>query len=700
MNQSNNTERRQFLKAVGVTGMGLAGLNLAACGSPGADAVTGANGSVTVTTAKGVYTYDPGLFQLALNLGAFASFADEIHLIKIRALLDDAMYWKVEIGDETLLQQWTRISAVEKSTQSTIVGTWVNHVGQALTFAEDGSVTHAYAEESVDDYGYLGEQALVASIFRQSVAAGDPSTDGFIIWTRAVAAGNVPLNWEVATDHLFTDVVSSGSTVAVGAIDHTVKVTLTGLQAGQTYFYRFYTDSFLDAAGNRQFSHTGRAKTLPVGSPDNLKFALLSCSSHPHGYFNAYRQVARQDDLDGCFHLGDYTYEYPGDPSENPENDHDYKDDDVVANGRVYRYGNIRETVELEDYRLRFRNYREDIDLQLLHTRYSFINTWDDHETTNDSYDPDGSGPEGDAENHNDIPELDEGEWEPRKAAAAQAYNEWLPITDVRSKGEGTYNDPRLDRKFLYGDLIELVIIDTRVAGRKAPPNSSSADYDDPSQAFMSDAQRTLVHDTLANSTATWKVLGQQTMMGHLIGPPIISQHSPGPDERWACVINTDQWDGFAAEREAIFQVIEDNNVDNFVCLTGDIHTSWAIDLVDEPRDRLEPLPSCVGANLNPAAFASNRNYGVEFVTPSITSPGLADPGSVLSTGLTTNNPHLHDVDLENRGYSIMEVTPAKTTCTWYHVASITDPENEEQSVWRVYSTAEGSNQLTNETPA
>lgn len=701
-----NNSRRGFLKTAGATGAGLSTLGLTACGGNSPD--TAAGKEPVVVADPGTFVYQKDSYALALNLGEIntggCTYSAESKNYKVRALFHDAMYWKIVMDGINYLMQWHRTSFSNTNSEASIVGTWVNDYGHQLTFATSGEVTFASTGSGCASYGYLGETALSENIFRQSIAAGDPSSDGLILWTRADNNGSgVAVNWEVSTNHRFSSTVATGSIMTSDSDDFTAKIVVSGLTANSTYFYRFYTDDALDAAGNRQYSHVGRAKTLPIGSVDKLKIALLSCSSYPHGYFNAYRQVARKDDLDGCYHLGDYVYEYPGDPSAEPENSHDYKDDDVVAGGRTYRYGNTKETEELTDYRLRFRNYREDIDLQLLHTRYSFINTWDDHETTNDSYDPDGPGIEGGAENHGDAGR-DEGLWEDRKAAAAQAYNEWLPITDIRSKGDGTFNDPRLDRGFSYGDLADLIVIDTRVGGRHNVANTQTDSYTDDTRKLYSDDQRTFTVDSLTNSQATWKLLGQQIMMGHLIGPPLISNDAGISDTLWNCVINNDQWDGYDSEREVIFETIKGNaltgnDIDNFICLTGDIHTSWAINLVDDPRKRLPNGTSCQGVALNPLAYTESENYGVEFVTPSITSPGLDDPGGSLTTGLRTNNPHIQGVDLVNRGYSILELTPTKASCTWYHVASITDEENETESLWKIFSTTAGTNQLVEETP-
>jgi alkaline phosphatase D len=408
-------------------------------------------------------------------------------------------------------------------------------------------------------------------------------------------------------------------------------------------------------------------------------------------------------------HLGDYIYDYPGVVT-NGENPNDYGDSAAVDQGRVYRYGNRTETISLADYRLRFRNYREDADLQLLHSRYAFINTWDDHETANDSYDPDGTGEAGGAENHNDN-DRDEGAWEPRKAAAAQAYNEWLPITDVRKGDTPSYNDPRLDRCFRFGKLADLTIVDTRIQGRHEIANGTDDPYtvDDSAtdrnsfRRILSPDQEDFMTSALSGAEAdgvVWKLLGQQVMLGHLIGPPL----SPGnggsgfPDANWTSVVNRDQWDGFDADRERLLNHIkgdaaEDNvDIENVVVLTGDIHTSWAIDLVDDPRKRFSPSTAAAATPV-----ATSQRYGVEFVTPSVTSPGLPDTGQdgvSLAEILRQRNAHMSYINFDKRGYVILDITENNTKGTWYHLNSILDREDEAQEIAAVYGVEVGTNQL------
>ena len=139
---------------------------------------------------------------------------------------------------------------------------------------------------------------------------------------------------------------------------------------------------------------------------------MVSCSNLPFGFFNVYARVAARADLDAVLHLGDYIYEYANNNYGNrPEGD-------GTALGRIPRPN--KEIVTLEDYRTRYAQYREDADLQEAHRQHPFIVVWDDHEFANNTW-------SGGAQNHTPATE---GEWITRRAAAARAYLEWLPIRE------------------------------------------------------------------------------------------------------------------------------------------------------------------------------------------------------------------------------------------------------------------------------
>lgn len=152
--------------------------------------------------------------------------------------------------------------------------------------------------------------------FQLGVAAGDPASDGFVIWTRlapeplALHGGmprvNVPVEWEVATDGSFRNIVAQGTTLARPELAHSVHVELHGLQPNRPYHYRF------TAAGERSLH--GRARTLPAAGAkvDAVKFGVAGCQHYEAGYFGAYRHLAKED-LAFVYHYGDFIYEYSSD---------------------------------------------------------------------------------------------------------------------------------------------------------------------------------------------------------------------------------------------------------------------------------------------------------------------------------------------------------------------------------------------------
>lgn len=273
-----------------------------------------------------------------------------------------------------------------------------------------------------------------AVAFAHGVASGDPREDGAIIWTRVTPenAGPVPVRWIVARNRELTDVVKSGVVNAEEVRDYTVKIDVRGLRPGAPYFYGF-------RAGDQQ-SAIGKTRTLPRGRLDRLTMGVVSCASYAHGFFNAYEALAARQDVDVVIHLGDYIYEYGLSG---------YGGDVALRLGRIP--DPEIELNSLQDYRRRHAQYKTDSDLQAAHAVAPWIVVWDDHEVANDSW-------MGGAENHN----AGEGEWASRKRAALQAYYEWMPI---REPEQGRAFEA-INRSFRFGDLVTLVMLETRLLAR------------------------------------------------------------------------------------------------------------------------------------------------------------------------------------------------------------------------------------------
>lgn len=468
--------------------------------------------------------------------------------------------------------------------------------------------------------------------FYHGVASGDPLPDRVILWTRVTPDSGSPatisVDWKIATDTNLSQVINSGTVSTDAAKDYTVKIDATGLQPGSVYYYGF------TALGKN--SVTGRTKTAPSGSVDSVRFAIVSCANYEAGYFNAYSAIKKGNDVDAVIMLGDYIYEYEtGGYGQG-------------STGRTWEPDS--EIISLADYRTRYSHYHLDKDLRQLHQQYPWIIVWDDHETANDSW-------EGGAENHTDATE---GSWFLRKNAGIEAHHEWLPIRTF------TNDTHRIYRSITYGNLIELLMLDTRLEGRMAKVTGTTiggypvVDVNDPalndsSRKIISESQYEWLLNRIDSTPATWKMFGQQVMVGPLRIKPIPF----GP----TYAANVDQWDGFPAQRQRLFDAVLSNNIDNIVVLTGDIHTSWAND-----------LPYVSGVNYNNSNVnAVVGSAGVEFVGTSVTSPGLPDALSAIVTPTTakTNNPNIRYVELNKKGYVIVDVNQTRTQGDFYYVATI-----------------------------
>ncbi len=467
----------------------------------------------------------------------------------------------------------------------------------------------------------LHHPGFTADPFPLGVASGDPDSHGAVLWTRlaprplepdgGMPRENIEVAWEVADDEAMTRIVLQGKTIATPQLGHSVHVEVEGLRPDRWYWYRFRAG---DAA-----SPVGRVRTMPPpdASPEKLRFAFASCQHYEQGYFTAYEHMVK-DDLDLVCFLGDYIYEYPG------------------KNNLARKHAGD-EVETLDEYRVRYAQYRTDPHLRAMHAACPWIMTWDDHEVDNNY-----AGTVSEESGVDPLALLE------RRANAYQAYYEMMPLRRT-TLPRGPHM--RLYRTLNFGRLAGFQVLDARQyrtdqpnGDKRSPLNAAALD---PRNTMLGDRQDDWLRSSLLVSEATWNVLAQQVMMG------MVGFRKPGANSEPE--YSMDQWPGYAHERIELIRFLAERRVPNPIVLTGDIHSNWINDLRVDDRRHDTPV------------------VATEFVGTSITSGGNGSAVVRNLEPLMADNPCVRFHNTQ-RGYVRCNVTPGLWTSEYQVVEKVTTP--------------------------
>ena len=391
----------------------------------------------------------------------------------------------------------------------------------------------------------------------------------------------VRVDWTLAADEGMTQVVRQGFAVAEALSAHSVHVPVDGLQPDCHYWYRFAVGEFR--------SSVGRTRTLPDESAQTVRFVTVCCQNYAHGYFAAYRAIVATEPA-FVLHLGDYIY-------------------DVSFGAGVRRHETEARPDTLDALRRRHATYKTDPDLMEAHRLLPFIVVPDNHDLEED-----GSSARA-----------------ARRRTAEQAWLEHMPVRQHARPGLA-----RFDRTLPVGSLMTLHLLDTR---RCRDPQDVDASVDDAGfglyrtlgvtatrqeRTMLGADQEARLANSLNDDAATWSAVVSTVPVAPM---PIRA------GGRTLAYIGG--WDWYPAARARLLASVRQAEISNLMVLSGDIHSSWALDLVDPERDDVA--------------------VGAEIVTTSLTSDWPEVLARPMREGAATN-PCLRFSDTGRRGFVVHDV--------------------------------------------
>lgn len=459
-----------------------------------------------------------------------------------------------------------------------------------LLLAGCQSTTQKTSTTSLNLTGYPEPIALYNDAlkpFYHGIASGDPSTEGVVIWTRITPdepEKRVNVIWEVAADRAFTNILQRADFQALDINDYVVKINVKRLKPSTTYYYRFFA--------KETYSPVGATRTLSKDTSSTVRLAIVSGANFAKGDFSVYRQIATMDNLDAVIHLGDYINEA--------------EEESTTARRH---YPNTA-PIDLHDYRLRHSNYASDPNLQAMRAAHPLIAIWNEHDFATGAYAFGSAVPESDP----DRP------WAFRQTQARRAFFDWLPI-------KNNY-DYRVYRNFQFGNLVNLLMLDTRIEARDAPVESmNDVALQNENRAVLGLPQAQYVQKILKTSTTKWNILGS----ANLLSPLKINDLS-----------TLDQWNGYPISQGSLLNTIDQQTTHNTIVLSGDLHTAMASTIDND----------------------SKENIAVELAIPSVNM--TSDLGEIVND-LTNENPNLHWAEGTQNGFLLLEISENQTTARFYN---------------------------------
>lgn len=383
------------------------------------------------------------------------------------------------------------------------------------------------------------------------IQSGDVTSSRAMVWGHVDRPARMWIEW--ATNDQFRDARRIEGPAAHDGNGYTAAVDLSGLPAGEEIVYRVQFES-LENPRTLSEPWMGRFRTAPDmvrGGDRPLRVAWSGdCAGQGWGIDEARGgmrtyETMRLAEPDVFIHSGDIIY---ADQPLLPEVPLD--DGTVWRNLMTPEKEKVAET--LNEFRGNFAYNLLDPHARAFNANVPVIAQWDDHEVVNNWF----PGLELDYDDRYTVKSASL-----LAARARQALFEFLPI---RRHGD----DPeRIYRKFSYGPLLEIFVIDLRSYRGPNTPNLQGAQG--PETSHLGYPQLEWLKTSLRESRAVWKVIASDMPIGLVV--PDRPRDGQRTYEAWA---NAD--DGAPAGRELeiadLLRFMKVEGIRNTVWVTADVH--------------------------------------------------------------------------------------------------------------------------------
>ncbi|MEQ8954869.1 MAG: alkaline phosphatase D family protein [Gammaproteobacteria bacterium] len=374
-------------------------------------------------------------------------------------------------------------------------------------------------------------------------ASGDVTDTGAVLWTRADRPAQMQVTLSEDPDFNNSRRYSGGFGIAEN--DFNTKTVVDGLRPDSQYFYRIECES-LESPGLLGEPIFGSFRSASVSADNAIRFCWSGDTAgqgwgidRGRGGMTIYQAMLSQEP-DFFVHSGDQIY------ADGPINETVTLDDGTLWRNELIE-AKTRVAQSTQDFRENYYyNYLDD-HLRRFHAEVPVYYQWDDHEVVNNWY-------------PGEI--LDDDRYSVKSASLLAARSR-RAMFDCNPIANNQHQPERIYRKISYGPLLELFFLDLR--SYRGPNSRNRQPQKSAETAFMGDRQLQWLKQSLADSTATWKIICSDMPIGLIV-----------PDGGSGVVENGANADGPPLGRELeiadLLGFVHRQEIANVHFITADVH--------------------------------------------------------------------------------------------------------------------------------